>query len=543
MSLVTIWLVDLYDINTGEQVVGSWSLMDVGVWNGSPPSSSPSQLDAWSRVYLGFAAPVVVSGNLIGAKLPYVENVNANTNSLIYRVNLTDTEYFLLENREKSGYDAYQPYGGLAIWHIDETIFDTADNKVNEQSSTLHPGIAFISSDNKDHSDGKYVPFPGTDSDKTLFSPYTAPSSKSYYDPDVKSNIYVEKISAAGDTMTCNIITIPSYTGLAIDADTVLITVYSSYMPDTAFLYMGDTTVNLLDAGNVSFTMLKANEKYRYAVPLTIDSGSIRSDIYISGILLSDTLLITKTADTGGKIDFSSNNIRKITATYDRGTFVEGTAFEIAPAAVASDLSLNDTILSQPQPFSINYDSTKALDTGTLLLKIYLDTDVQSLASNKVGKIRLFKLTNNNSWSLFSQSAYSSAGNFVTVYGPAPGVYAVGFYTVSASAELSKWKGNTAFTYPNPVNFNITPTIHFNYNLPSDGNATLKIFDIAGHLIRVLYENKYKVSGLHREDYFNGRDADNNSLPPGMYLGVLRFLSSSSNVVYWKYFKIGVATK
>ncbi len=53
----------------------------------------------------------------------------------------TGTEYFLLENRQQSGFDAYLPADGLLIWHVDDT-----------QHNNDHPGsywVALVQADGR----------------------------------------------------------------------------------------------------------------------------------------------------------------------------------------------------------------------------------------------------------------------------------------------------------------------------------------------------------------------------------------------------------
>ena len=40
----------------------------------------------------------------------------------------TGVQYFLVENRQKTGYDSYLPGGGLHIYHVDESISDNGAN-------------------------------------------------------------------------------------------------------------------------------------------------------------------------------------------------------------------------------------------------------------------------------------------------------------------------------------------------------------------------------------------------------------------------------
>src|SRR5208337_3669531 len=47
-------LPDLYNIQTGRTIMGPWTLMDAGLWNGNPPGSSPAHFDSWCKTQLGF---------------------------------------------------------------------------------------------------------------------------------------------------------------------------------------------------------------------------------------------------------------------------------------------------------------------------------------------------------------------------------------------------------------------------------------------------------------------------------------------------------
>lgn len=118
---------DLYDYNYVSSGVGSWSLMAVGSWNGvSRSGDSPAQLDAWSRSLLGWVTPSRVTGSKSVRIKRSVDNSVAY--QLLTNAGGTDDwaagsgtgEYFLVENRQKSGFDAALPGAGLVIWHVDE---------------------------------------------------------------------------------------------------------------------------------------------------------------------------------------------------------------------------------------------------------------------------------------------------------------------------------------------------------------------------------------------------------------------------------------
>ena len=120
---------DLYDIDhSSNGGVGYWSLMSSGTWNTAPgglAGSSPAQLDAAMKAYMGWLTPQQVSGPASGVSLAQSE-----TNPRAVRLATTRTgstgaldapaagEYFLLENRQRVGYDVGLPGCGVLIWHL-----------------------------------------------------------------------------------------------------------------------------------------------------------------------------------------------------------------------------------------------------------------------------------------------------------------------------------------------------------------------------------------------------------------------------------------
>jgi M6 family metalloprotease-like protein len=74
-------LPDLYDTDTSpydSQGVGRWSLMASGSWNGTL-GDTPSHMDAWSKYFLGWVAPIKVTGALANESIHQVE-----TDSVVY---------------------------------------------------------------------------------------------------------------------------------------------------------------------------------------------------------------------------------------------------------------------------------------------------------------------------------------------------------------------------------------------------------------------------------------------------------------------------
>ena len=100
-------LPDLYDRDGSSEGVGDWSLMGGASWLGvARAGDTPALMDPWSKARLGWVTPTRVIGTL-----PNQSIAASATKAAIYQFRagsaVTRTgEYFLLENRQRIGYDA-----------------------------------------------------------------------------------------------------------------------------------------------------------------------------------------------------------------------------------------------------------------------------------------------------------------------------------------------------------------------------------------------------------------------------------------------------
>ncbi|GEM_PF-6915694 len=131
--------VDVYDTDMSSDGVGNWSLMSRGSWNGSPSGSSPSHLDPWHRIAMGWVKPTVIKSPQQHYKL-----TNIHDAPQILRINADQsaTEYFLIENRQTNGYDSALPGNGICIWHVDDLV-----NPNMPEWNEYHPMLALEQAD------------------------------------------------------------------------------------------------------------------------------------------------------------------------------------------------------------------------------------------------------------------------------------------------------------------------------------------------------------------------------------------------------------
>lgn len=201
-------LPDLYDTDQSSKGVGKWCLMSYGCWNGpSGLGSSPSHPCAWSRIEMGFASSINVTSNTNNVAIDNVEE-----NGTIYRLwtsGNTGNEYFLIENRQKTGSDSYIPRAGLLIWHIDDLKTSNTQEWYPGQLNSNHYKVALEQADdsfdlehNRDQGDG-YDVFPGL-GNNTSFDAVSLPNSDSYLNGI--SFVGVQNISAVGDVINANLV-------------------------------------------------------------------------------------------------------------------------------------------------------------------------------------------------------------------------------------------------------------------------------------------------------------------------------------------------
>jgi immune inhibitor A len=239
-------LPDQYDYGYESDGTDVYSLMAGGSWNRYPADrifsgNSPAHLDAWSKYRLGFLTPTEITAT-VSLTLPPVE-----TYPVVYKMvvpNSDGKEYFLFENRQAIGFDEglmrFRTHG-LAIYHVDDTVFDRnywlpneAENWKEFRSEgwrkaytgETHYGISLIQADDQwdlEHAfyylSQTYSSFAGDLYPGvfgiTEFSSYTKPNSSNYYfwagsDPKYGySGVTVKNIQEIDETITADFSFVP----------------------------------------------------------------------------------------------------------------------------------------------------------------------------------------------------------------------------------------------------------------------------------------------------------------------------------------------
>ena len=181
---------DLYDYGYESSGVGAYCLMCAG---GNVSEKDPASVSAYLKRLSGWARIVMP----LEHNRTFTLGAGTNDCALYSR---SGREYFLIENRQKTGRDSALPGEGLAIWHVDED----GDNSHEEMSSANHYELSLVQADGLFQLErsrgqigdaGDLYAGPGA-----RFADDTAPHSKWWN--GTSSNLAIDQVSPAGPSVS-----------------------------------------------------------------------------------------------------------------------------------------------------------------------------------------------------------------------------------------------------------------------------------------------------------------------------------------------------
>lgn len=165
-------LPDLYHTtsSSADYTPGEYSVMDYGPYNND--GRTPPNYGAYEKNAMGWFEPIMLDS----PQSVTLEEISTGKFGLI--PTKENTEFFLLENRQQTGWDKYIPGHGMLIWHIDynQKVFE--NNQVNNNRSHQYVDIVEANG-NPSSRQAAGFPFPGT-TNKTSFTATTTPALKSW---------------------------------------------------------------------------------------------------------------------------------------------------------------------------------------------------------------------------------------------------------------------------------------------------------------------------------------------------------------------------
>ena len=190
---------DIYDVDfegSGGYAfdLNFWDLMAVGSWNNE--GITPAGINVGMKEYMGWMTiPVIdtVGSFSLQAAGEFPEAYRLNTPVF--------NEYFILENRQRTGFDAYIPGEGMLIYHVDLNYPGWLTGEINVDP--LRQGFDLEEADDiRDTLTLAGDAFPGT-AGITSFDSTTTPGSRTWNGNS--SNISIQNIALSGDIITFDI--------------------------------------------------------------------------------------------------------------------------------------------------------------------------------------------------------------------------------------------------------------------------------------------------------------------------------------------------
>lgn len=317
--LHTLGFPDLYHYYSTGNPVGVWDIM------ASTAPRPQNMLQYMQREYMGFGKPIhrISQSGTYTLQAPQYVNADvdggyaegSNDAALIIRSGIDQGEYFVIEYRKNTGFDAALPGSGLLIYRINPSVSGGNANGPRDYLYMFRPGetseiactgntsYAYFSQQSGRTSIGKAIGTENAGFDNgTLF----LASGKN-------SGIIIDQISASGgDTMSFRVtITLPNIEGEGTEANPYLIQHpyqmdYLHQFPDKYFKMTTDIVYQTQDGtftpvSNFTGTLDGANHQLRNVV--INSAGSAQAGIFetlgASGIV-KDLTIKNMTVTSGG---------------------------------------------------------------------------------------------------------------------------------------------------------------------------------------------------------------------------------------------------
>ena len=428
-------LPDLYDRDSNDgdsEGVGEWCLMASANWLGNN-GDTPAHMSAWCKIEMGWIAPTIASSYETG--IPIAQLATSPTAIKIWEDDYRSSRYFLIENRQKTGFDIGLNGEGLLIYHINENrswgtngwswgpVNDDETNKmvdVESADGSLHLDNEVNRGDTGD-------PFPGS-SDNRNFNTLTNPSS--VRNDGFQTNIKVNNISSSDSIMFADI-TSMSNSGYTISYDENGIAA-TSITIGTDVQYSG-----------VHFT------SEREGFLTEIDFGLTYPGFWNTDLLSWDVMIYDNFSDQN-----LGNLIQSVSGSSDEGGW--------------NTVSIDSIPINADQDFFV---AVKFYDNG-------------------------YVYSFDNTGVLSGRSYYSANGsifyNDLSNYGDA-NIRAKLSTEVYNSVEKNIHSIPNDFSlypnYPNPFN----PATNISFRLLTDANVSLSIYDLNGKIIETIVDGKLKL--------------------------------------------------
>ncbi|BDV44415.1 metalloprotease [Geotalea uraniireducens] len=458
-------LPDYYDYNTGVGPGGGLGGLDMMDHNWGDHN-------CFSKWVLNWLTPTVVASGSQSLTL----NPSATAkDAVLIMPNITNgdlfDEYYLVQNRYRTGNDTQIPTDGLLIWHVDATLNSSGTNYLYDNSTTVHKLLRLMEADGLEDIQKGYSAdagdfyVPGK-----LFGLNTLPSSKSY--SGLNTGVNVASISRAGSQMaaTFSIGASPPSGTMKINGGATATQSTSVTLSLAAVAGSNPIYQMRFSNDNASWS---AWETYLTTKSWTIPAGDGEKTVYVQfndklGIE-SDSIPATITLDTVAPV-------ATVVANYDLSVPTKSTTFPFSvggDGVVSYKYQIDGGSWSVVIPATVTMNITK-VSSGTHTLAV--------IAKDAAGNWQSAATPTTLSWTV-------DTGAPVTTATPAGGTYGSAQTVTLATSEAATVFYTTNGTIPT------TGSLQYTAPLTITPPATLKYFavDLAGNAEAVKTQIYYAV--------------------------------------------------
>ena len=136
---------DLYDTGNNDNYgMGNWDIMCLGCYCND--GYTPVGYSAYEKVFMGWVDFITPVPNTYYTLPVWNKKSKESDKAVCITSDLNKNEYFILENRYRTGWDRYLPGTGILVTHITYSASQWANNKPNNDKIQL---VTILPADNK----------------------------------------------------------------------------------------------------------------------------------------------------------------------------------------------------------------------------------------------------------------------------------------------------------------------------------------------------------------------------------------------------------
>ena len=241
---------DYYDYNYGEEGsegLGNWCVMAGGSWNQN--GRRPAHFNGWSKYQdVGFIDIQVLTQNIRHAPIPQIE-----TSPVAYLLKDVPPpgaggEMWIVENRQRVGFDQSLPGSGLLIYHLDPMGHQTNPYRyfLAVEEADGRRDLAFTPDNSGDNGD----PFPGFMINNRNFHDHTTPDSRTNEDGSA-TQVSVLNISDSDSMMYADLGVFYAMPWLVLAGDSLTVTDNAPGGDGDGIFVQGETVDIFLEVRNL----------------------------------------------------------------------------------------------------------------------------------------------------------------------------------------------------------------------------------------------------------------------------------------------------